>query len=120
MASQRPSSGLQRGRKRVILGSKIDFSEIDPRDDLRAWGAQKTHFYGDLRLFWPTFRPFQAENGFAKAFQGLAKGPKKWVILGQKIDVSEIDPEGGLGAWGAQKTHFYGDLSLFWPTFRPF
>ena len=57
--------------------------------------------------------------GFPKAFQGLAKGPKKG-RLGSKIDFSEIYPEDGLGAWGAQKTHFYGDLSLLWPTFRPF
>ena len=58
------------------------------------------------------------QNGFLKAFQGLAKGPKRG-HFGSKIDFSEIDPEGGLGAWGAQKTHFYGDLSLFWPSFRP-
>ena len=52
------------------------------------------------------------------AFQGLVKGQKKG-HFGSKIDFSEIDPEGGLGAWGAQKTHFYGGLSLFWPSFRP-
>ena len=52
-----------------------------------------------------------------RSFQGLAKGPKKG-HLGSKIDFSEIDPEGGLGAWGAQKIHFYGGLSLFRPSFR--
>ena len=52
------------------------------------------------------------------AFQGLVKGQKKG-HFGPKIDFSEIDPEGGLGAWGAQKTHFYDDLGLFLPLFRP-
>ena len=45
-------------------------------------------------------------------------GPKKG-LWGSKIDFSEIDPEGGLGARGAQEKHFYGDLRLFWPFLGP-
>ena len=70
-----------------------------------------------MSLFWPTFRLPYAEKGFPEAFQELAMGQKKG-HFGSKIDFSEIDPEGGLGAWGGQKTHFYGGLSMFWPTFR--
>ena len=49
---------------------------------------------------------------------GLVKGPKKG-HSGSKINFFEIDPEGGLGAWEAQKTHFYGYLSLFGPLLGP-
>ena len=69
MASQRPFRSLQRGRKGGHLGSKIDFSEIDPEGGLRAWGAQKTHFYGDLSLFWPILAPLQAAEGLTRPGQ---------------------------------------------------
>ena len=58
------------------------------------------------------FSPQKAQRGLPEGLSGACKGAEK----GSKIDFSEIDPEGGLRAWGARKTHFYGDLSLFWPS----
>ena len=77
MTSQRPFTGLLRGRKGGHFGSKIDFFEIDPEGGLGAWGAHKTPFYGGLSMFWPPLRPFQDAKWLPKDLSGACKGAEK-------------------------------------------
>ena len=74
-------------------------------------GAFKVHF----RAFWGVLR------GSGPMVPRASKGPKR-VILGQKIDFSEIDLGGGFEGRGGQKNAFLGRfeafLRPFWPVLR--
>ena len=98
---------LAKGPKRGHFGPKIDFSESDPEGGLGPGKPRKRVFTVVGACFGPLLGPFRLKMASQRLFRGLQRGRKR-VILGSKIDFSEIDPEGGLRAWGAQKTHFYG------------
>ena len=68
----------------VKIGENFDFSGLTLGSYFWGRGTRKTRFYGDLRWFWPLFRPFLSqkyvENDPFWPLKGLKRGQNQRIL----------------------------------------